>query len=246
VLLQEYPSWSLTSVLGLAGMAQAEERACRCTDSEVDGCGFVARGCGDRGAVGEVVVVPFVCGCGQCTWCVSGNAQVCPDQWQPGFHGPGSYAEFAAIPRADFNVVTLPDGLPFDVAASLGCRFATAYRGIIDVAGVGSGDTVAIFGCGGVGLAAVMIARSRGARVIGVDVPSTAATCRSACCHRTGSVITPPCPCTPSSAANSASTAATAWQPPTTRACSRISRPGCSIPRSSSRARSPSATHPRR
>jgi alcohol dehydrogenase len=123
-----------------------------------------------RVRVDDRVVVPFVCGCGQCPWCRSGNAQVCPDQWQPGFHGPGSYAEFAAIPWADFNVVTLPDGLPLDVAASLGCRFATAYRGIIDVAGVSSGDTVAIFGCGGVGLAAVMIARSRGARVIGVDV----------------------------------------------------------------------------
>ena len=123
-----------------------------------------------RVRVGDRVVVPFICGCGQCPWCVSGNAQVCPDQWQPGFHGPGSYAEFAAIPWADFNVVTLPGGLPLEVAASLGCRFATAYRGIVDVAGVSSADTAAIFGCGGVGLAAVMIARSRGARVIGIDV----------------------------------------------------------------------------
>jgi alcohol dehydrogenase len=123
-----------------------------------------------RVRVGDRVVVPFVCGCGECTWCESGNAQVCPNQWQPGFQGPGSYAEFVAIPWADFNVVALPDGMPFDVAASLGCRFATSYRGIVDVAGVRSGDTVAIFGCGGVGLAAVMIARSRGARVIGIDV----------------------------------------------------------------------------
>jgi D-arabinose 1-dehydrogenase-like Zn-dependent alcohol dehydrogenase len=120
--------------------------------------------------VGDRVVVPFICGCGGCTWCVSGSAQVCPSQWQPGFHGPGCYAEFAAIPWADFNLVALPDGLPFDVAASLGCRFATSYRGIVDVAGVSAGEWVAVFGCGGVGLAAVMIARSRGARVIGIDV----------------------------------------------------------------------------
>jgi alcohol dehydrogenase len=120
--------------------------------------------------VGDGVVVPFVCGCGQCPWCVSGSAQVCPDQWQPGFHGPGCYAEFAAVPWADFNLVALPGGLPFDVAASLGCRFATSYRGIVDVAGVSAGEWVAVFGCGGVGLAAVMIARSRGARVIGIDV----------------------------------------------------------------------------
>jgi len=103
-------------------------------------------------------------------WCVSGSAQVCPNQWQPGFHGPGAHAEFTAVPWADFNLVALPSSLPFDVAASLGCRFATAYRGIVDVAGVSAGEWVAVFGCGGVGLAAVMIARSRGARVIGIDI----------------------------------------------------------------------------
>lgn len=123
-----------------------------------------------RVRVGDRVVVPFVCGCGACEWCTSGNAQVCPQQWQPGFNGPGSYAEFVSIPKADFNVVQLPDEVPFDVAASLGCRFATSYRGIVDVARVQAGETVAVFGCGGVGLAAVMIARSRDARVIAIDV----------------------------------------------------------------------------
>ena len=123
-----------------------------------------------RVRVGDPVVVPFVCGCGACAWCRSGNAQVCPNQWQPGFSGPGSFAELVAIPNADFNVVELPAGIASDVAASLGCRFATAYRAIVDVAGIRPGDTVAVFGCGGVGLAAIMIAASRGARVVGVDV----------------------------------------------------------------------------
>jgi alcohol dehydrogenase len=123
-----------------------------------------------RVQVGDRVIVPFICGCGGCRWCVSGNAQVCPDQWQPGFHGPGAYAEFAAVPWADFNLVALPGTMPFDVAVSLGCRFATSYRGIVDVARVSASEWVAVFGCGGVGLAAVMIARSRGARVIGIDV----------------------------------------------------------------------------
>ncbi len=120
--------------------------------------------------VGDRVVVPFVCGCGACAWCRSGNAQVCPDQWQPGFNGPGSFAEFVSIPNADFNVVQLPAGITFEVAASLGCRFATSYRGIVDVGAVKPGDSVAVFGGGGVGLAAIMIAASRGAHVIGVDV----------------------------------------------------------------------------
>ena len=123
-----------------------------------------------RVRAGDRVAVPFVCGCGRCRWCGSGSAQVCPGQWQPGFHGPGAYAEFVAVPWADFNLVALPADMPFEVAASLGCRFATAYRGIVDVAAVSAGEWVAVFGCGGVGLAAVMIARSRGARVIGIDV----------------------------------------------------------------------------
>ena len=123
-----------------------------------------------RVSVGDRVVVPFVCGCGVCAWCQSGNAQVCPNQWQPGFNGPGSFADFVVIPNADFNVVGLPASISFETAASLGCRFATSYRAIVDVAAVQTGETVGVFGCGGVGLAAIMIAAARGARVIGVDV----------------------------------------------------------------------------
>ena len=124
--------------------------------------------------VGDRVVFPFVCGCGECSWCESGNAQVCPDQWQPGFSGPGTYAEYVAIPRADFNAVVLPDEVTFEVAASLGCRFATSYRAIKHVAQVQPGETVAVFGCGGIGLAAIMIAAASGATVVAVDVNTDA------------------------------------------------------------------------
>src|SRR5690606_35872672 len=85
-----------------------------------------------------------------------------------------SFAEHVAIPWADHNVVPLPEEIGFDVAAGLGCRFATAYRGVVDVARVAEGETVAVLGCGGVGLAAVMIAASRGARVVAVDVSASA------------------------------------------------------------------------
>ena len=124
--------------------------------------------------VGDRVVIPFVCGCGTCSWCVSGNAQVCPQQWQPGFNGPGSFAEFVAVPWADFNAVPLPADITFAVAASLGCRFATSYRAIVDVACVQPGESVAVFGCGGVGLAAVMIAAARRARVFAIDTNAQA------------------------------------------------------------------------
>ena len=119
--------------------------------------------------IGDRVTTPFVCGCGECPDCLAGNAQVCKFQWQPGFNGPGSYAEYVRIPKADFNLVEIPDSMTFETAASLGCRFATSYRGIVQVANVKPGEVVAVFGCGGVGLASVMIAKSRGARVVGID-----------------------------------------------------------------------------
>lgn len=124
--------------------------------------------------VGDRVTVPFVCGCGECVDCLAGNAQVCLFQWQPGFNGPGSFAEFVRIPQADFNVVALPDAMTFETAAALGCRFATSYRAVIQVGKVQAGETVAVFGCGGVGLAAIMIAKSRGATVIGIDTSNPA------------------------------------------------------------------------
>ena len=121
-------------------------------------------------AVGDRVTVPFVCGCGVCSFCTAGDAQVCPDQWQPGFSGPGSFAELVAIPRADFNLIALPESVSMDAAAALGCRFATAYRAVAQVGAVEPGETVIVFGCGGVGLSIVMIAVARGARVVAVDI----------------------------------------------------------------------------
>ena len=50
---------------------------------------------------GARVTVPFVCGCGRCEFCAAGEAQVCPQQTQPGFTGPGSFAERVAIHAAD-------------------------------------------------------------------------------------------------------------------------------------------------
>lgn len=124
--------------------------------------------------VGERVTVPFVCGCGRCDYCAAGDAQVCPDQSQPGFTMPGSFADLVAIPAADLNVVPLPDDLDFITAAALGCRFATAYRALTAHGRVRPGDWVAVHGCGGVGLSAVMIAAALGARVVAVDVSEPA------------------------------------------------------------------------
>ena len=124
--------------------------------------------------VGDRVTLPFVCGCGSCPQCEAGHQQVCDRQTQPGFTHWGSFAEFVAVHHADENLVRLPESLSFETAASLGCRFATAYRAVVAQGRVSSGDTVAVFGCGGLGLAAVMLAHALGADVIAVDISAAA------------------------------------------------------------------------
>jgi D-arabinose 1-dehydrogenase-like Zn-dependent alcohol dehydrogenase len=123
---------------------------------------------------GDRVTVPFVCGCGTCEYCRAGQAQVCPRQTQPGFTGPGSFAEQVAIPAADVNLVALPAAVDFVTAACLGCRFATAFRALTAHGRVRAGDWLAVHGCGGAGLSAVLIGAALGARVIAVDVAAVA------------------------------------------------------------------------
>lgn len=127
-----------------------------------------------RWRIGDRVAVPFACACGRCLVCESGNHQVCPHQWQPGFDGWGGFAEYVALPAADVNLVKLPYDVSFDVAASLGCRVATAYRAVATIGRTSTGEEVVVHGAGGVGLAALMIARALGARVVVVD-PSASA-----------------------------------------------------------------------
>jgi D-arabinose 1-dehydrogenase-like Zn-dependent alcohol dehydrogenase len=122
-----------------------------------------------RWSVGDRVTVPFVCGCGRCEWCLAGDAQVCPDQQQPGFTHWGSFAELVALHAADTNLVAVPEKVDFATAASLGCRFATAYRALVARARVTEGEWVAVVGVGGVGLSSVMVAHALGARVVAVD-----------------------------------------------------------------------------
>ncbi len=131
----------------------------------------VAKGKGVmRYKLGDRVTVPFVSGCGRCGECQSGNHQVCPDQFQPGFTHWGSFAEFVSINYADTNLVRLPDEIDYATAASLGCRFATAFRAVMDQGRVKGGEWVAVHGSGGVGLSAIMIASALGANVVAIDI----------------------------------------------------------------------------
>jgi D-arabinose 1-dehydrogenase-like Zn-dependent alcohol dehydrogenase len=123
---------------------------------------------------GDRVTVPFVCACGTCPPCEAGDHQVCDNQRQPGFTHWGSFAELVALDWADVNLVALPDAIDDVAAASLGCRFATAYRAVLQVGRAREGEWVAVHGCGGVGLSAVMIAAAAGARVVALDLDEDA------------------------------------------------------------------------
>ena len=123
-----------------------------------------------RWSVGDRVTAPFVLGCGRCGWCEAGEQQVCPDQRQPGFTYPGSWAEQVALPAADANLVLLPDSVDFVAGAALGCRFATSFRALFTHGAVGPGEVVAVHGCGGAGLSAVVIAKALGAVVVAVEL----------------------------------------------------------------------------
>ena len=131
----------------------------------------VALGAGIRNwRVGDRVTVPFVSGCGRCAECQAGQQQVCERQFQPGFTHWGSFAQYVALHQADQNLVALPEDLDFVTAASLGCRFATSFRAVVGQGRVRGGEWVAVHGCGGVGLSAILIARALGAQVIAIDI----------------------------------------------------------------------------
>lgn len=124
--------------------------------------------------VGDRVTAPFVNACGTCVQCLDGDHQVCARQTQAGFDRWGSFAQQVVVAHAAVNLVRLPDGVDAVAAAALGCRFATAYRAVVEVGRVALGEWVAVHGCGGVGLSAVMVARAAGARVVAVDVSQAA------------------------------------------------------------------------
>ena len=179
----ECPADGVVVAVGATGMCRSDWHAWKGHDPvtlpHIGGHEFagvvVAAGPGVTGwHAGDRVTVPFACGCGSCEHCLAGDAQVCPRQTQPGFTGPGSFAELVAVHAADANLVALPADLDFVTAACLGCRFATAFRAVTAHGRVRPGDWLAVHGCGGVGLSAVMIGAALGARVLAVDVSAAA------------------------------------------------------------------------
>lgn len=119
---------------------------------------------------GDRVTAPFILACGECPDCRGGDPTVCNHQHVAGFSSWGAFAERIAVPHADFNLVRVPDTLDFAEAAGMGCRVTTSFRALVDRARLQPGEWLAVHGCGGVGLSAVMIGAAMGASVCALDV----------------------------------------------------------------------------
>ncbi len=129
----------------------------------------VAAGAAVQGfGVGDRVLVPPIVTCGACRSCRSGRANVCERLKMFGNDFDGAFAEYLAAPAAE--VFHLPDELPLVASSIISDAVTTPWHGVRNRARVRAGETVAIFGCGGIGLNAVQVAALLGAVVIAVDI----------------------------------------------------------------------------
>jgi D-arabinose 1-dehydrogenase-like Zn-dependent alcohol dehydrogenase len=120
--------------------------------------------------VGDRVAVPFHEACGKCGYCRAGRTNLCDALEFLGMTHDGGYAEYVRVINADLNCVALPDGVSFDAAAALGCRFMTAWHALQHQASLRAGEWLAVHGVGGIGLSAVQIGTALGAGVVAVDI----------------------------------------------------------------------------
>jgi propanol-preferring alcohol dehydrogenase len=119
---------------------------------------------------GDRVAVPFHEACGKCGYCRSGRTNLCDALEFLGISHDGGYARYVNVLNADLNCVPLPDGVSFDAAAALGCRFMTAWHALQHQASLRGGEWLAVHGVGGIGLSAVQIGTALGAGVVAVDI----------------------------------------------------------------------------
>ncbi len=123
-----------------------------------------------RWMIGDHVIAPFILACGTCPDCAQGNQTICSDQVLPGFTTHGSFAERLAVPHADHNLTRVPEGMPATIAATLGCRVTTAWHALTGRVGLRPGEWLTIFGTGGIGTSALILAKGLGAKVAVVDI----------------------------------------------------------------------------
>ncbi len=118
--------------------------------------------------VGTRVLVPAVVTCGTCRYCRVGRENICTSMVMFGNHVDGAYAEYFLAPAKD--VFRLPDSVPLEEGSVIADAISTPYHAVVNRGNVRAGDVVVVFGCGGVGINAVQIAATCGAKVIAVDI----------------------------------------------------------------------------
>ena len=117
---------------------------------------------------GDPVALYYMSICGQCYYCMTGKENICDQLLNLGLEMEGTWAEYLVMPSP--SVIPLPSGIPFDQAALAGCAVVTPFHAMT-VGEVRPGDTVAVYGAGGVGIHGVQLARFFGAsQVIAVDI----------------------------------------------------------------------------
>ncbi|MBI4716946.1 MAG: zinc-binding dehydrogenase [Planctomycetes bacterium] len=118
--------------------------------------------------VGQRVLIPAVLTCGYCPACRAGRENICANMTMLGNHIDGAYAEYVAVPAKD--VLPLPASVPLAEASIIADALSTPFHAVKNRARVQPGDTVVVFGCGGVGINAVQLAALAGGYVIAVDI----------------------------------------------------------------------------
>ena len=118
--------------------------------------------------VGERVSLHYLLTCGDCDYCRQGREQFCVTGTMIGKHRDGGYAEYIAVPAR--NAVTLPDAVSFEQGAVLMCSTSTSFHALRK-ARLSAGETVAVFGAGGLGMSAIQLAYAMGASaVFAIDI----------------------------------------------------------------------------
>ena len=118
--------------------------------------------------VGDRVCVHYLLTCGDCYYCTRGSEQFCVKGRMIGKHCDGGYAEYIAVPAR--NAVPLPDEIPFEHGAVLMCSASTSFHALRKTR-LAPGESVAVFGAGGLGTSAIQLAIALGAlEVYAVDI----------------------------------------------------------------------------
>ncbi|HVA43850.1 MAG TPA: Zn-dependent alcohol dehydrogenase [Acidimicrobiales bacterium] len=129
---------------------------------------------------GDHVIIAWVTPCGHCTFCLTGQANLCTGGTNPsprfslagdpvyGFAGTGTFAEELVVPAE--AAIRIADDIPLDLASLIGCGVMTGVGAALNTAKVRPGSSVIVFGCGGVGVSIIQGARIAGAaEIVAVD-----------------------------------------------------------------------------